>query len=135
MKGHVVATIVAALLANIAAACGGSSSLPSGPSPQPAPTGAQPSPTATTMGVLISVNPSTVAIGAPASFVVTVTGERRVGGLGLNFGDGAILTLGGIGGEARLGHVFKAAGMYVVTATATDSSGQSSSASATVTVI
>ena len=129
MKRHVVATVVVTLLANMAAACGGSS-LPSTPSPQP-----EPSPTATTMGVVIVVIPSTVAVGATASFVVTVTGERRVGGLGLNFGDGAILTLGGIGGEARLVHVFRATGTYVVTATATDPSGQSSSASVTVTVI
>ena len=129
MKRHVVATVVVTLLANMAAACGGSS-LPSTPSPQP-----QPPPTATTMGVVIVVIPSTVAVGATASFVVTVTGERRVGGLGLNFGDGAILTLGGIGGEARLVHVFRATGTYVVTATATDPSGQSSSASVTVTVI
>jgi hypothetical protein len=131
MKRHVVATVVVTLLANMAAACGGSS-LPSTPSPQP-----EPSPTPTTMGVVIVVIPSKVAVGATASFVVTVTGERRAAALVLNFGDGAAnVTLGdSIGGEARLVHVFRAAGTYVVTATATDSSGQSSSASVTVTVI
>ena len=129
MKRHVVATVVGTLLANMAAACGGSS-LPSTPSPQP-----QPPPTATTMGVVIVVIPSKVAVGATASFVVTVTAERRAAVLGLNFGDGANVTLGDIGGEARLVHVFRATGTYVVTATATDPSGQSSSASVTVTVI
>ena len=130
MKRHVVATVIVTLLANMAAACGGSS-LPSTPSPQP-----EPPPTATTIGrVAIVVIPSKVAVGATASFVVTVTAERRAAVLGLNFGDGANVTLGDIGGEARLVHVFRATGTYVVTATATDPSGQSSSASVTVTVI
>ncbi|PYQ89277.1 MAG: hypothetical protein DMG02_14075 [Acidobacteria bacterium] len=130
MKRHVVATVIVTLLANMAAACGGSS-LPSTPSPQP-----EPPPTATTIGrVAIVVIPSKVAVGATASFVVTVTGERRAVALGLNFGDGTNQTFGAIGEEVRVAHVFSAAGTYVVTATATDSSGQFSSVSVTVIVI
>jgi PKD repeat protein len=67
------------------------------------------------------------------SFTVNATDPTRL--LEFSFGEGANLILSGAPRDAIIVHVFRAAGTYVVTATAKDSFGHSSSATVTITVM
>ena len=123
MKRHIVGMLVAATMAG----CGGSS-LPSAPSQTPPASAPEPSPRP---AVSISANPTITNVGETVHFTLNVTDPTNL--VELSFGDGANLSLSG-GRDARVVHVFRTAGTYVVTATAKDSSGHSSSAMVTITV-
>jgi PKD repeat protein len=81
--------------------------------------------------VSISANPTIAGVGETVALDVTVTEPAT--SLDLSFGDGTNLRAGAFR-NARFVHIFRAAGTYVVTATASDASGHTASAKVTITV-
>jgi PKD repeat protein len=122
--------LVAMLAAGTIAACDGST-LPSAPSPRLLFSGPPVSPTPTTRSVSISAKPTIVGVGETVSFIVAATVPAT--SVELSFGDGTNMTLDSVR-EARFVHIFRAAGTYVVSATASDASGHTASVGITITV-
>ena len=86
-----------------------------------------------TLSARVRITPPTdVKVGAPANFIVTMSGESAAG-LTLDFGDGTRQDLGSLRkGSIVVVHVYQAAGRYALTAILVDSAGATVTVSAPV---
>lgn len=98
-----------------------------------------------TAEVTVSLNPRTgvtlagpttpVSAGVPATFTVGVAAAANVRDVTVDFGDGAVQSLGSISGSTTIQHTYAEAGTYGVRATATEASGFTEQVSTAITIL